>query len=211
MLKRMSREEKEKYYYDLLKKHQLSLAVGEKFLAAYRHIVADLESCPIFGNAFEYGHTRPSTRAVYENTTIFKSGLITPRAKEILYSKMLDKAEKKKLLTDDHVLSPQTYAYFMIYYWYEIFHNNLDIFFKHMKLISTTIVCTREENTSFSKFTVNNEETEKRIRLKVKTEDRYKEAGINKLFSKKEGKYIFGFPIDLTNEFLSFEKEYLLL
>jgi len=211
MLKYTSREDKIKYYYSLLKKYRLSLAVGEKFLAAYRHTVADLESCPIFGNAIAYGHLRPTTRDMYENTTIIKSGLITPKAKEILYNKMLDKDEIIKLITDDHVLSPQTYANFIIKYWYEIFHGNLDMFFKHMKLISTTIVCTKEENTLFSKFTVNNKATGNRIRLRVKTENRYKEAGIDKLFSKKEGKYIFGFPIDLSNDFLTFEKDYLLL
>jgi len=40
---------------------------------------------------------------------------------------------------------------------------------------------------------------------------RYKAAGVDKLFNKNTGKYVFDFPFELSEEFKSFEKEYLLL
>ena len=78
-------------------------------------------------------------------------------------------------------------------------------------MLSTTVLCTVVENNKFKKFTVNNKETGGRIKLKVRTEDRYKAAGIKQLWAKDEGRYVTGFPFELSEEFKEYQKDYLLI
>ena len=189
LLNNKSLEERVDYYYLILKKYNLSDAVGSKFLHAYNNIVKN----------------------IYEAAANIKSGFITPKALSILNDKMLDRKEKTELTTNEHIFSPQTRGYFICDMWFELFSNNLDYFFKEMTLLSTTIISTVEENNIFKKFTINSKETEGRIRLRVKTEDRYPAAGVHQLWSTKDGRYINGFPFDLSDEFLKYEKDYLLI
>ena len=93
----------------------------------------------------------------------------------------------------------------------EIPKDDLDNFYSHMLVLSTTVKSTVEENNKFKKFTVNDATTGNVLRLRVPTEKRYEAAGVKKLFNKNTGKYVFDFPFELSDEFLEFEKEYLLI
>ena len=76
---------------------------------------------------------------------------------------------------------------------------------------SQTVITTVEENNRCKSFTVNDETTGDTLRLRVPTEKRYEAAGIKKLWDKNNGKYITGFPFELSDEFLDFQKKYLLI
>ena len=199
-----------KEFYELVEKYDLSIPQAEGFLTAY----IALEGClnhPIYGNRWEIISARRSiTRVIYEASLTKISGFITPAAKRILVDRLLDGEEKTKLTTNDHIFSPQTYAHFICTRW-DLFQDNLDNFFREMLVCSITVKCTVKENNKFKKYTVNDETTGNVLRLRVPTEKRYEAAGVNKLFNKNTGKYVFDFPFELSEEFKSFEKEYLLL
>ena len=200
----------DKEFYNLVDKHNLTIAQAEGFLTAYCALEHNLNH-PKYGNRWEILSARRSlTRVIYEASLIKISGYMTEDAKSILVNKLLDKKEKKKLTTDDHILSPQSYAHFICTRW-DLFKDNLDNFFLHMLLLSTTVKSTVEENNKFKKFTVNDATTGNVLRLRVPTEKRYEAAGVKKLFNKNTGKYVFDFPFELSDEFLEFEKEYLLI
>ena len=153
---------------------------------------------------------RSITRIIYEASLTKISGYITPDAKRILVDKLLDMEEKIKRTTDDHILSPQSYAHFICSRW-DLFQDNLDNFFREMLVCSITVKCTVEENQKFKKFTVNDSTTGNVLRLRVPTDKRYETAGVKKLFNKNTGKYVFGFPFEISEEFLEFEREHLLI
>ena len=67
------------------------------------------------------------------------------------------------------------------------------------------------KNEKTPSFTVNDETTGGTLRLRVPTEKRYEAAGIKKLWDVNTGNYITGFPFELSEEFLDFQKEYLLI
>ena len=210
--KGLNLEQRKKFYFDLIQKYNLTIAQAEKFRDAFSHCEKVRNDDVIFGDAWIKGLSkRPPTRNVYENSATIKSQYMTPKALEITHDKMLDKKQKDELLTNDHFLSPQTISYFILDAWFELFSEDLDLFFKEMKMLSTTILCSVEENNKFKKFTINNKETEGRIKLKVKTEDRYKAAGITQLWAKDEGRWVTGFPFDLSEEFKEYQKDYLLI
>jgi len=199
-----------KEYYSLIQKYNLSTPQAEGFLTAYIALEGNLNH-PIYGNRWEIISARRSiTRIVYEASLTKISGFITPAAKKISVDKLLDGKEKTKLITNDHIFSPQTYAHFICSRW-DLFQDNFDNFIKEMLVCSTTVVCSVEENNKFKKYTVNDETTGNVLRLRVPTEKRYEAAGVDKLFNKNTGKYVFGFPFDLSDEFLEFQKDYLLI
>ena len=80
-----------------------------------------------------------------------------------------------------------------------------------MLLLSTTVKSTVKENNEFKKFTINNATTGNVLQLVVSTENRYKAAGVEMLFNINTGKYVTGFPFKLSDEFLEFERDYLLI
>mgnify|MGYP003652380772 CR=1 FL=1 len=82
---------------------------------------------------------RSITRIVYEASLTKISGFITPAAKKISVDKLLDGKEKTKLITNDHIFSPQTYAHFICSRW-DLFQDNFDNFIKEMLVCSTTVV-----------------------------------------------------------------------
>lgn len=205
-------EQRIKLYYGLIEKHGLTIAVAEKFRDAFSHAEKIRTDDIIFGDAWVKGFSkRPPTRNVYENSATLPSQYVTPEALKIINNKMLDPKQKAEKVTNDHLLSPQTISYFILDNWFELFSENLDLFFKEMKMLSTTVLCTVVENNKFKKFTVNNKETGGRIKLKVRTEDRYKAAGIKQLWAKDEGRYVTGFPFELSEEFKEYQKDYLLI
>ena len=205
-------EQRKKFYFGLIEKYNLTIAVAEKFRNAFSICEMVRNDDVIFGDAWEKGLSkRPTTRDIYEHTAVIPSQYVTPEALKIINDKMLDPEQKTKFVTNDHLFSPQTMSYFVLDNWHEIFSENLDLFFKEMKMWSTTILTTVKENNILKKFTVNNKETGNRIKLKVKTQDRYKAAGITKLWAKDEGRYVDGFPFDLSEDFLKYEEDYLLI
>lgn len=136
---------------------------------------------------------------------------MTKAAKDILNDPLLDKTEKTKLTTADHVLSGQTYGAFVIANFEELFEDNFFAYVKECLIASQTVISTVEENNRCKSFTVNDETTGGTLRLRVPTEKRYEAAGIKKLWDNNTGKYITGFPFELSDEFLDFQKEYLLI
>ena len=200
----------DKEFYNLVDKYNLSIPQAAGFLTAYVALERNLDH-PKYGNLWEILTQRRSiTRVIYEASLTIISGYMTQNAKSVLVDKLLDKDEKTKLTTNDHIFSPQTYAHFICSRW-DLFKDDLDNFFSHMILLSTTVKSTVEENNKFKKFTVNDATTGNVLRLRVSTQDRYKAAGVKKLFNKKTGKYVYDFPFELSEEFLEFEKEYLLI
>ena len=200
----------DKEFYELVEKYNLTIPQYEGFITAHAALENNLDH-PRWGNRWEILSARRSiTRIIYEASLNKISGFMTQNAKDILVDKLLDYEEKTKLTTDDHILSPQTYAHFICSRW-DLFKDDLDNFFSHMLLLSTTVKTTVEENNKFKKFTVNDATTGNVLRLRVPTEKRYEAAGVKKLFNKNTGKYVFDFPFELSDEFLEFEKEYLLI
>ena len=199
-----------KEHYNLIEKYNLSTPQAEGFLTAYIALESNLNH-PIYGNRWEMISAKHSiSRIVYEASSTIISGYMTPDAKSIKDNKLLDKDEKTKLITNEHIFSPQTYAHFICSRW-DLFEDDLDSFFSHMLLLSTTVKSTVKENNEFKKFTINNATTGNVLQLVVSTENRYKAAGVEMLFNINTGKYVTGFPFKLSDEFLEFERDYLLI
>lgn len=198
-------------FYEIIKKLDITPKQGKKFLTSWNDIRANL-NCPFFGNRWDdLESRRPMTRDFYEHLLNKPSGYITKDAKDILNDPLLDKEKKKELTTADHVLSGQTWGTFVIAKYEELFEDNFFAYVKECLVASQTVVSTVEENNRFKDFTLNDETTGGTLRLKVPTENRYEAAGINKLWDSNNGKYITGFPFELSDEFLDFQKKYLLI
>lgn len=198
-------------FYDIIENHGITSKQGKRFLTSWNAIKQNL-NCPFFGNRWDdLESRRPLTRDFYEHLLNKPSGFMTKAAKDILNDPLLDKTEKSKLTTADHVLSGQTYGAFVIANFEELFENNFSAYVKECLIASQTVISTTEENNRFKAFTVNDETTGGTLRLRVPTEKRYEAAGIDKLWDNNTGKYITGFPFELSDEFLDFQKEYLLI
>ena len=192
-------------------KHKLTIPQAERFETAYHSLKTNLDH-PVRGNRwFHFPARRSITRIIYNAVLTKYSGYISHSAQEILCDAMRDKDEKKKLITLDHPLSPQSYAHFICYNWHQKFKDNFDHFIEELLKLSMTIKVTKEENNKLKTFTVNNAKTGHVLKLKVPTLKRYKCAGITLLWSDKIGDYIDDFPFTLSEEFLAFEQEHLLL
>ena len=199
-----------KEFYNLVEKYDLSVAQAAGFLTAYVALEGNLDH-PKYGNLWEVSTSKRSiTRVIYEASLTIISGYVTQDALSILDNQLLDKSEKTKLTTHDHVFSPQTYGHFICSRW-DLFKGDLDNFFKHMIILSTTVHCSVVENNKFKKFTVNDATTKNILRLKVPTQDRYAAAGIKRLFNKNTGKYAPAFPFELSEDFDEFQKKELLI
>ena len=202
-----SREE----FYRIIEFYGLTPKQGKRFLTSWNDIRANL-NCPFFGNRWEdLESRRPMSRDFYEHLLSKPSGFITKAAKDILNDSLLDTVSKKALVTADHVLSGQTWGTFVIANYEELFEDNFSAYVKECLTASQTVITTVEENNRCKSFTVNDETTGDTLRLRVPTEKRYEAAGIKKLWDKNNGKYITGFPFELSDEFLDFQKEYLLI
>lgn len=198
-------------FYEIIKKLDITPKQGKRFLTSWNDIRANL-NCPFFGNRWDdLESRRPMTRDFYEHLLNKPSGYITKAAKDILNDPLLDKEKKKELTTADHVLSGQTWGTFVIAKYEELFEDNFFAYVKECLVASQTVVSTVEENNRFKDFTLNDETTGGTLRLRVPTENRYEAAGINKLWDSNNGKYITGFPFELSDEFLDFQKKYLLI
>ena len=198
-------------FYEIIKLHGITSKQGKRFLTSWNDIRANL-NCPFFGNRWDdLESRRPMTRDFYEHLLTKPSGFMTKAAKDILNDPLLDKEEKKKLTTADHVLSGQTWGTFVIAKFEELFEDNFSAYVKECLTASQTVVSTVEENNRFKDFTVNDETTGGTLRLRVPTENRYEAAGITKLWDSNNGKYVTEFPFELSDEFLDFQKEYLLI
>jgi hypothetical protein len=136
---------------------------------------------------------------------------MTKAAKDILNDPLLDKEEKKKLTTAEHILSGQTWGTFVVAKYEDLFEDNFDAYVGECLTASQTVVSTVKENNFVKTFTVNDETTGGTLRLRVPTEKRYEAAGIKKLWDTNTGKYVTGFPFELSEEFLDFQKDYLLI
>ena len=108
-------------------------------------------------------------------------------------------------------MSGQTWGTFVIAKYEELFEDNFSAYVKECLTASQTVVSTVEENNRFKDFTINDETTGGTLRLRVPTENRYEAAGITKLWDSNNGKYVTEFPFELSDEFLDFQKEYLLI
>ena len=182
-----------------------------KFLTSWNDIWANL-NCPYLDYRWDDPLSkRPMSRDFYEHLLTRPSGYMTKAALDIIYDSLLDKKEKAKLTTADHVLSGQTYGTYVIANYVELFQDNLFNYVKECLTASQTVVCTNEENEKFKTFTVNDETTSDTLRLKVPTSERYKAAGVEKLWDIKSGRYIDYFPFELSDEFLEYEENELLL
>lgn len=198
-------------FYEIIERYGLTSKQGKKFLTSWNDIRANL-NCPFFGNRWlDLESRRPMTRDFYEHLLDKPSGYMTKAAKDILNNPLIDTRKKKKLTTADHVLSGQTWGTFVIAKYEELFENNFSAYVKECLIASQTVISTVEENIRCKAFTVNDETTGGTLRLLVPTEDRYKAAGIKKLWDSNNGKYTSDFPFELSDEFLDFQKEYLLL
>lgn len=198
-------------FYKIIEKYNLTSKQGKKFLTSWNDIRANL-NCPFFGNRWEdLESRRPMTRDFYEHLLTKPSGFITKAAKDILYDPLLDSVSKKALVNADHVLSGQTWGTFVIANFEELFVDNFSAYIGECLTASQTVITTVKENNKVKSFTVNDETTGGTLRLRVPTEMRYKAAGINKLWDQNNGKYIIDFPFELSDEFLEFEKDYLLI
>jgi len=198
-------------FYEIIKLFGITSKQGKRFLTSWNDIRANL-NCPFFGNRWDdLESRRPMTRDFYEHLLTKPSGFITKAAKDILNDPLLDKEEKKKRTTADHVLSGQTWGTFVIAKFEELFEDNFSAYVKECLTASQTVVSTVEENNRFKDFTVNDETTGGTLRLRVPTEKRYEAAGITKLWDSNNGKYVTEFPFELSDEFLDFQKEYLLI
>ena len=101
-------------FYDIIENHGITSKQGKRFLTSWNAIKQNL-NCPFFGNRWDdLESRRPLTRDFYEHLLNKPSGFMTKAAKDILNDPLLDKTEKTKLTTADHVLSGQTYGAFVI-------------------------------------------------------------------------------------------------
>ena len=144
-------------FYDIIENHGITTKQGKRFLTSWNDIRANL-NCPFFGNRWDdLESRRPMTRDFYEHLLTKPSGFMTKAAKDILNDPLLDKEEKKKLTTADHVLSGQTWGTFVIAKFEELFEDNFSAYVKECLTASQTVVSTVEENNRFKDFTVNDE------------------------------------------------------
>ena len=82
-------------------------------------------------------------------------------------------------------------------------------FMKEWIFCSQTIAVTSEENDKLKGFTLNNADTGNVIKVTVSIVDRYKLAGIELYHDKVD--VIDKFPFEVSEEFLEYEKKYLLI
>lgn len=197
----------------LADKHKISTQKVTSYMSLYNCIRTN-RNCPWRGDAWDdIPSRRILTRFFYETLSSKKTGYFTPEALLISEDKILTKDEKKKQLTDDHVLSGQAYGTFVV----DTFDVKgdqdlgLDFLIHHALIASQTIRCTVDENIKFRKFTENDEFTGGKLQLKVPTQERYAASGIAQLWDSINGRYVKGFPIDLCDEFLEFQKQHLLI
>jgi hypothetical protein len=140
---------------------------------------------------------RDITRHFYEGVGAYSSGYMSYAAQ------MLDSKERTK----DHFISPQTYAYFLLDNWH--IYIEWDMFLKEWIFCSQTIAVTSEENDKLKGFTLNNADTGNIIKVTASIVDRYELAGI-KLYHDKVD-VVDKFPFDVSEEFLEYERKYLLV
>ena len=196
---------------EIADKYDLTPKQIRRFLTSWNSIWANLH-CPYLGYRWDdLESRRPMSRDFYEHLLTRPSGFMTKAARDILNDPLLDKKEKTKLTTADHVLSGQTWGTFVIARYEELFEDNFSAYVKECLTASQIVITTVEENDLVKTYTVNDETTGGTLRLRVPTEKRYEAAGINKLWDKNNGKYITGFPFELSEDFLEFEKDYLLI
>jgi hypothetical protein len=140
---------------------------------------------------------RDCTRHFYEGVGSYTSGYMSNDAL------MLNSKDRCK----DHFISPQTYAYYILDNW-NIFID-FEKFMKEWIFCSQTIAVTSEENDRLKGFTLNNADTGNIIKVTVSIVDRYELAGIELYHDKVD--VIDKFPFEVSEEFLKYERKYLLV
>ena len=96
------------------------------------------------------------------------------------YSKLaLERKKKGKKNCSDHVYAPQVYSYFIFDCWNELFENDLDRYYHDMVMLMTTIEVAPKENDKLRSCTLNNEDTNYKLKLMVGTKYRYEEVEIS--------------------------------
>tara|TARA_R110000796_G_scaffold239883_1_gene360708 strand:+ start:1064 stop:1714 length:651 start_codon:yes stop_codon:yes gene_type:complete len=208
-------EDKSRYsaesFYEIVERYNLTSRQAKNFLTSWNDIRSN-RNCPYLGDRwYDMESRRPMSRDFYEHLLNKPSGFMTKAAKDILNDPLLDKQEKAKLTTADHVLSGQTWGTFVVARYTEVFEDDFPKYVGECLTASQTVISTVEENNRFKEYTVNDKTTGGTLRLRVPTEKRYEAAGINKLWNKNIGYYVEGFPFELSEEYLDFEKEYLLI
>lgn len=140
---------------------------------------------------------RDCTRHFYEGVGAYTSGYMSNDAL------MLNSKDRCK----DHFISPQTYAYYLLDNW-NIFID-FEKFMKEWIFCSQTIAVTSEENDKLKGFTLNNADTGNVIKVTASIVDRYELAEIELYHDKVD--VIDKFPFEVSEEFLEYEKKYLLV
>ena len=138
---------------------------------------------------------RDVTRHFYEGCGAYSSGWMSYEALEL--------ASKDR--TKDHFISPQTYFYFLADNWnkFVIWEN----FLEEWKFCSQTIAVTSKQNDDLKGFTENIDGI---IKVKIPILERYSSLGIE-LYSEKYGTNDDKFPFTVSEEFLEYERKYLLI
>ena len=184
---------------------------GMKFLTSWNSIGGNL-ICSFLKNRWNHLPSRRSmTRVFYECLISIPSGYMTKAAKDIKDDPLLDAKTKKTLLTADHVFSGQAYGCYVIAKYEEMFKDDFPAFVRECITASTTVICTVEENNKCKSLTVNDETTGGILQLRVPTESRYEAAGINILWDINKGKTFKGFPFKLSDSFLEYQTNHLLI
>ena len=206
--------DEEKLQFDV--DHNLSLKQGEQIWTLYSALKGCLSTDEIYQDTrWDNPEARRSiTRLFYEGSFTKASVYQTKEARDILNDDLLDKEEQKKRTTDEHPTPPQVVAHWVCWDWKEEFEGNLSNLLDIVLFCSQTIKTTVEQNKAVKTFTVNDESTGNVLKVKCIAEERYKKAGIDKLWNKVEGRYVLEFPFKLGDRFPKFtvyEKEHLLI
>ena len=208
---RLLMDDMEKKLYQIISEFDITIKQGLAFLTSWNAARANL-NCPFLKNRWNHLDSRRSmTRVFYECLTNIPSGYITKAALDIKNDPLLDAKTKAKLLTEDHVMSGQAWGCFVIAKYEELFKDDFPAFIRECITASPTVICTVEENNKCKSFTVNDNTTGGILRLRVPTESRYEAAGINILWDINKGETFNGFPFKLSDAFLEYQKDHLLI
>ena len=152
------------------------------------------------------------TRIYYEGVGVIDSGWRTIDGQNYKDEKKKDE-NGKLMFTKDHFMMPQLFGQFLLDNWYLV--EKEDDFIEWGLLASQFIYTTKEENVDLSKqspkggsgfYGLKTGETF----LTYSIKDKYKVLGL-KLWNEKDGHFNQGneFPIDIPQEYLDYEKQYL--
>ena len=196
--------------------HNLSRKQGKSIWTTYSALKGCLSTDEIYGDTRwdDEEARRPITRLLYEGSFTKVSNYQTKEARDILNDDLLDKKQQETLTTNEHPIPPQVIAHWVCWEWKEEFEGKLSNLLDIILFCSQTIKATVKQNELVKTFTVNDKSTGEVLKVKCTAEERYKRAGIDKLWNKVEGRYVFEFPFKLSDRFPKFpifEKQHLII